>query len=90
MAMEMTVTYEKRLCKVNGEYGFFHKWAHVSQPIEASPLVGGAPAGLFSRDYGIVEFVGNVRYVEVQDIVFCDGDNLFLRDCNNGRGGQKK
>lgn len=38
MALDKIVKYEKRLCKVNGEYGYFHTWAHVSQPIEASPL----------------------------------------------------
>lgn len=83
MAWEITVSQEKRLCKVKGEYGYFHTWAHVSQPIEASPLIGGAPAGLFSRVYGIVEFADNVRYVETRDIVFCDEDNGFLQNLNH-------
>lgn len=53
-----------------------------SQPLEASPLIGGAPAGVFSKIFGIVEFAGGVRRVEVNDIYFCDNDNEALKDLN--------
>lgn len=73
---------ENRLCIVGNEYGWFHVWEHFSQPLEASPLIGGAPAGVFSRVYGIVEFAGGVKRVEATDIYFCDNDNEALIDLN--------
>ena len=48
----------RRLCKIKntGKYGYFHTWEHYSKPVEASPLVGGAPAGVISKVFAIVEF----------------------------------
>lgn len=63
---------ETRLCMVKNEIGYFHTWEHYSKPVEASLLIGGAPAGIFSRVYGIVEFTNGVRRIDPDDICFCD------------------
>lgn len=67
-----------RLCKVDDELGYFHAWEHFSKPIGASPLIGGAPAGVFSKVFGIVEFSGGVRRIDPVNIVFCDETNSVL------------
>lgn len=69
---------EKRLCNVNGKIGYFHRWEDYSRPLDASPLIGGAPAGVFSGTYGIVEFPDGVRRVDPTQIVFCDEQNQTL------------
>lgn len=40
---DIRIKYETRGCTVNGRPGYFHCWEHWSRPIEASPLIGGAP-----------------------------------------------
>ena len=67
-----------RFCKVNGKVGYFHTWEHYSQPVEASPLVGGSPAGIYSRVFGIVEFTDGVERVDPTEIKFCDENNAGL------------
>lgn len=69
---------ETRLCKVSGEYGYFHAWEHYSKPLPESPFVGGEPAGIFSQVFGIVEFKDCVRRVDPTSIKFIDNDNIFL------------
>ena len=66
------ICWETRLCKVDGELGYFHTWEQYSQPIGASPMIGGPPAGVFSCLYGIVEFEDGVRRVDPTCIKFCD------------------
>ena len=66
------ICWETRLCTVNGENGYFHTWEQYSRPVGASPMVGGAPAGVFSQIYGIVEFEDGVRRVDPTCIKFCD------------------
>lgn len=77
---DVTVRPELRSCTVNGEHGYFHCWEHFSQPIGASPFVGGAPAGVVSKVYGIVEFADGVRHVEPSTIKFCDETNSYLQE----------
>ena len=48
--------------------------------LEASPLIGGAPAGVFSKIFGIVEFSDGVRRVDPTDICFCDEENQMLSE----------
>lgn len=72
------IKLKTRECTVNGELGFFHIWEFYSRP-----LVGGAPAGAFSKVYGIVEFSDGVRRVEPTDIQFCDEENEYLTALNN-------
>lgn len=76
------IGWSTRLCMVNGKTGYFHVWEHYSKPIEASPLMGGAPAGVFSKIFGIVEFVNGVKRVDPVDIKFCDEDNVMLNMFN--------
>ena len=77
---DITIRPELRSCTVNGELGYFHCWEHFSQPIGASPFVGGAPAGVVSKVYGIVEFADGVRHVEPSTIKFCDETNTYLQE----------
>lgn len=78
--LNMELRWENRLCKVNGKLGYFHTWEHYSKPLEASPLVGGAPAGIFSKVFGIVEFPEGVKRVELYEIQFCDEQNDILSE----------
>ena len=78
----ITIGPKRRLCTVDGELGYFHCWEHFSQPIGASPFVGGAPAGAISKVYGIVEFADGIRHVEPSTIKFCDEDNAYLVEMN--------
>lgn len=81
-ALSIPIKWETRLCTVNGENGYFHTWEQYSQPIEASMLKGGAPAGVFSHIYGIVEFEDGVRRVDPSKIKFCDEENAALCSLN--------
>ena len=76
---DITIRPELRSCTVNGEPGYFHCWEHFSQPIGASPFIGGAPAGVVSKVYGIIEFADGVRHVEPSTIKFCDETNAYLQ-----------
>lgn len=78
--LNLEIRLETRLCKVEGKFGYFHTWEHYSQPVEASPLVGGAPAGVVSRVFGIVEFPEGVKRVEPYEIQFCDEQNAILSE----------
>lgn len=73
---------EKRLCSVDGELGYFHTWEQYSIPLEADIHIGGAPAGVFSKIFGIVEFSDGVRRVEPNKIIFCDEENEALQELN--------
>lgn len=57
---------------------WFHTWEQYSKPLEASPLVGGAPAGVFSKIFGVVEFKDGIRRVDPTEIKFCDEENEML------------
>ena len=45
----MQMEWKTRLCQVGEKLGYFHVWEHYSKPLEASPMIGGAPAGVFSK-----------------------------------------
>lgn len=77
-----TIEWGTRLCKVGDEIGYFHIWEFYSKPLEASPMIGGTPAGVFSKIFGIVEFADGVRRVDPTDICFCDEMNDVLRERN--------
>lgn len=78
--MNKTVNIERgtRLCKVGDRTGYFHSWEHYSKPIEASPLIGGAPAGVFSCIFAIVEFADGVERVDPTRVHFCDEQSSML------------
>lgn len=76
--------WKTRLCKVGDELGYFHIWEFYSKPLEASPLMGGVPAGIFSRVFGIVEFADGVKRIDPTDIHFCDEENKMLKVMTKG------
>lgn len=76
--LNFKIEWVTRLCTVGDEHGYFHTWEQYSKPLEASMLRGGAPAGIFSKIYGIVEFTDGVRRVDPSEIKFCDEDNAML------------
>ena len=82
--LNMQIEWKNRLCKGDEKFGYFHAWEHYSKPLEASPLIGGAPAGVFSKMFGIVEFSDGVRRVDPTDICFCDEDNETLKEIAKG------
>lgn len=83
MAWEMEIKQERRLCKVKEEPGYFHAWENYSKPLAASPMIGGEPAGVFSKIFGIVEFEDGVRRVDPTEIKFCDEENEMLSVLND-------
>ena len=49
------------------------------------PAYCGAPAGVFSKMFGIVEFSDGVRRVDPSEIVFCDEENEILSEMEKMR-----
>lgn len=72
------IEHKTRLCKVNGETGYFHTWEQWSNVIDASLLRGGHPAGQISQVHGIVEFKDGIRRVDPTRIKFCDETHADL------------
>lgn len=83
--LSVQIELKSRLCQVDEELGYFHAWEHYSKPLEASPLIGGALAGVFSKIFGIVEFSDGVRRVDPSKIVFCDEENEILSEMEKMR-----
>lgn len=79
------VSCERRLCKANGELGYFHCWEHYSTVIEPSPMIGGAPGGTVSYVNAIVETKDGVIRVPATSIKFCDEENAILAGCEKNR-----
>ena len=46
-------------------------------------MIGGEPAGVFSKIYGIVEFEDGIRRVDPTEIKFCDEENAMLSVLND-------
>lgn len=64
---------EYRPCIVNGERAIFHRWHEFCNVVEASPLIGGAPAGQIKYTLGTVEFEdGTIKEVGSSEIKFAD------------------
>ena len=76
--MKIDVEWEKRLCEVDGELGYFHTWEQWSNVVNASPLRDGHPAGQISEVFGIIEFQDRVERVRPNRIKFCDEINAVL------------
>lgn len=74
----IAIKYERRLCTVNDEPGYFHCWEHYSTVVEPSPMIGGAPGGTVSHVNAIVEIKDGVMRVPITSIKFCDEENAFL------------
>jgi hypothetical protein len=74
------INWETRLCKVKDRYGYFHTWEQYSEPVGESLVVGGPPAGVIARLFGIVEFEDGVERVNPYNIQFCDQTHAELKD----------
>jgi hypothetical protein len=66
-----------RLCKINNNKAFFHRWSEVSQIIEPSKMIGGHVGGVVKRTVGIIEYVhdGSVHECYPHEIVFIKLDS---------------
>lgn len=80
--VDFTLKYERRLCKVNNELGYFHCWEYFSKPVPAGLTIGSPPAGVISYVSGIVEFEDGVRHVDPTEIKFCDEEHANLCTLN--------
>ena len=76
--VDITAKFERRLCKVKDELGYFHCWEHYSEPVPAGLTIGSPPAGVISYVKGIVEFEDGVRCVDPTEIEFCDEEHATL------------
>lgn len=64
---------EYRPCVVYGKKAVFHRWHEFCTVVEASPLIGGAPAGQIKYTLGTVEFEdGTIAEVKPREIKFAD------------------
>lgn len=81
MAWEMLIKQERRLCKVNGEYGYFHTWEYVTRTPKQRYFANNDVVNT-SNLFGIVEFPDRVQRVDPEHIMFCDEDNEFLKNYN--------
>ena len=69
----ISITMQLRPCIVDSKKALFHCWEHYSDVVEASPLIGGAPAGTISCVYAIVEFEdGHVMRIHPYNVKFCN------------------
>lgn len=76
--LELPIKIHIRDCTVDGRPGYFHIWEQYSQPVPASPLIGGEPAGVIAQVFGIVEFSDGVERVQPYKIKFTDEENASL------------
>lgn len=76
--VDFTLKYERRLCKVKNELGYFHCWEHSSEQVPDGLTIGPPPAGVISYVKGIVEFEDGVRCVDPTEIEFCDEEHANL------------
>lgn len=77
---------EYRPCVVHGyKKAIFHRWHEFCKVVEASPLIGGAPAGQIKYTLGTVELEdGTITEVAPQEIKFIDNKvNEVWQDSNS-------
>lgn len=77
---DITVKKELRLCKVRGEYGYFHCWEQYGDVIFPGIAVGSHPGGQYSRVFGIVEFYDRIERVDPSKIQFVDETHDYLHE----------
>ena len=77
---DITVKKELRLCKVGGEFGYFHCWEQYGDVIFPGLTVGSHPdpGGQYSRVFGIVEFYDQIERVDPTKIQCVDEDHERL------------
>lgn len=65
--------YEKEIEPEHEIKSLFHCWNHRSELYDASPMIGGHPAGQISSTFAIVEYEdGTIHEVEPTQIRFVD------------------
>ena len=79
---DFTIMPERRLCKVNGEYGYFHCWEHYMEPLPPAVTMGGHKGGQYSCVRGVVETENGMRLVHPAAIEFVDEENKMLHWMN--------
>lgn len=77
-SFEIPIKQHTRSCMVEGRPGVFHLWEQYSQPVQASPMIGGPPAGVISYVNGIIEFADGVKRVDPCYIEFTDEEHAAL------------
>lgn len=80
--LALTYRPELRLCKVGGEFGYFHIWEQTFDVIPPSPMRGGHQGGTIGQMYALVEFPDGVKRVQPYDVKFVDEDSESLARMN--------
>lgn len=73
---DFTFKPERRLCTVNGEYGYFHSWA-------LRPLAYLKKVGYTSEVIAIIEFEDRVACIYPWEVKFVDEENQMLHWMND-------
>ena len=71
---DFTIKPERRLCKVNGEYGYFHCWEHSES--YRQHIYGR------SETLAIIEFEDRVERIQPWEVKFVDDENRILHWMN--------
>lgn len=74
-ATDITIKPERRLCVVNGEYGYFHSWT-------LRPLRYLKKVGCTSETVAIIEFEDRVACIYPWEVQFVDEENQQLHWMN--------
>lgn len=82
MKTDFTIKPERRLCTVNGEYGYFHCWEQYMEPLPPTATMGGHKGGQYSCVRGVVETESGMRLVHPGAIQFVDEENHELHWMN--------
>lgn len=90
MNSDIKIIHPTRSCRVGDRVGKFHIWEQYSKLVEASPMIGGAPAGCISQVFGIVEFASGVERVDPYKIIFEDEDHAMIESYQKYRDEKEK
>lgn len=80
---DITIKPERRLCTVNGEYGYFHCWAF-------RPLGHLKKVGYTSEAIAIIEFEDRVAQILPWEVTFVDEENQQLHWMNENEQKRKE
>lgn len=72
---DITIKPERRLCKVNGEYGYFHCWGE-------RPCTHVKGVGSTSEIIAVIEFEDRVAQILPWEVKFVDEENQQLHWMN--------
>lgn len=87
---KVLITNEKRPCYIDGKRALFHGWSDRAEAVDASPFIGGHPAGFVKWTVGIVEYEdGTVQEIAPTNIRFADGGEFSEIAWNDIKNEQK-